>query len=67
MSLPGQFLFGVTTITLPAVVTLYAWGWAYYALTGVYFQFQAYILIAVFLAMHLLITDPSTSPRTELQ
>jgi hypothetical protein len=66
VSLPGQFLFGVTTMTLPAVVTMYLWGQAYFALTGSYFQFQSYISIAVFLAMHLLITDPSTSPRTEL-
>ena len=31
-----------------------------------YFFFDSYIPIAVFLGMHLLFTDPSTSPRTEL-
>ncbi len=66
VSLPGQFLFGVASMTLPAVLTMYLWGWAYYAVTGTYYFFFGYITIAVFLAMHLLITDPSTSPRTEL-
>ena len=66
VSLPGQFFFGVTTMILPAVVTMYAWGQAYFALTGTYFLYQDYVPIAVFLAMNLLITDPSTSPRTEL-
>ena len=35
-------------------------------MTGVYFFYDSYIPIAVFLGMHLLFTDPSTSPRTEL-
>jgi hypothetical protein len=38
----------------------------YYAATGIYFFYDSYIPIAVFLGMHLLFTDPSTSPRTEL-
>ena len=33
---------------------------------GVYFFYDSYIPIAVFLGMHLLFTDPSTSPRTGL-
>jgi hypothetical protein len=66
IGLPGQFLFGVTTMTLSAVATTYLFGLAYYALTGVYYFFDSYIPIAVFLGMHLLFTDPSTSPRTEL-
>jgi hypothetical protein len=66
VGLPGQFFFGVTTMTLAAVVTTYAFGLAYYAATGIYFFYDSYIPIAVFLGMHLLFTDPSTSPRTEL-
>ncbi len=66
VALPGQYLFGVTTMTLAAVVTMYAWGAAYLAVTGLTYSFQGYIPIAVFLAMHLLFTDPSTSPRSEL-
>ena len=65
IALPGQLLFGVTTMTMAAVVTTYAWGVAYLALTGTYYFFDAYIPIAVFLGMHLLFTDPSTAPRTE--
>ena len=41
-------------------------GLAYYAITGTYYFFDSYVPIAVFLGMHLLFTDPSTSPRTEL-
>lgn len=66
VALPGQFLFGVTTMTMSAVVTTYLVGLAYYAVTGTYYFFDSYIPIAVFLGMHLLFTDPSTAPRTEL-
>jgi hypothetical protein len=66
VGLPGQFLFGVTSMTMSAVVTTYISGLLYYAATGVYFFYDSYIPIAVFLGMHLLFTDPSTSPRTEL-
>jgi hypothetical protein len=66
VGMPGQLLFGVTTMTGAAVVATYLFGLAYYAATGVYFFDDSYIPIAVFLGMHLLFTDPSTSPRTEL-
>src|SRR4029450_6161703 len=66
VALPGQFLFGVTTMTMAAVVTTYLFGLGYYALTGTYYFFDSYIPIAVFLGMHLLFTDPSTAPRTDL-
>jgi hypothetical protein len=65
VALPGQLLFGVTTMTMSAVLTTYAFGLVYFALTGTYFFFDSYIPIAVFLGMHLLFTDPSTAPRTE--
>ena len=65
-SLPGQILFGVTTMTLSAVVTMYLFGLVYVASVGTYYFVDAYVPIAVFLGMHLLFTDPSTSPRTEL-
>jgi hypothetical protein len=65
IALPGQLLFGVTTMTMAAVVTTYGFGLAYFALTGTYYFFDAYIPVAVFLGMHLLFTDPSTAPRTE--
>jgi hypothetical protein len=66
IGLPGQFLFGVTTMTMAAVVTMYAFGLAYFAATQTYYFIDAYIPIAVFLGMHLLFTDPSTAPRSEL-
>ena len=65
VALPGQLLFGVTTMTMSAVVTTYLFGLVYFALTGTYYFFDSYIPIAVFLGMHLLFTDPSTAPRTE--
>jgi hypothetical protein len=48
------------------VVTTYVFGLVYYAATGTYYFFDSYIPIAVFLGMHLLFTDPSTAPRSEL-
>jgi hypothetical protein len=66
VALPGQFFFGVTSMTMSAVVTTYVIGLLYYAATGSYFFFDSYIPIADFLGMHLLFTDPSTAPRSEL-
>ena len=66
IGLPGQYFFGVTTMTMSAVTTMYAFGLVYFALTGTYYFVDAYIPIAVFLGMHLLFTDPSTAPRSEL-
>ena len=66
VGLPGQFFFGVASMTLSAVLTTYLFGLLYFAATGTYFFYDSYVPIAVFLGMHLLFTDPSTSPRTEL-
>ena len=66
VSLPGQFVFRVTSMTLPAAVTVYAFSMFYLKQQGVYFFWDSNIPIAVFLGMHLLFTDPSTSPRSEL-
>ena len=66
IGLPGQFFFGVTSMTMSAVLAAYLFGRIYFAATGIYFFYDSYIPIAVFLGMHLLFCDPSTSPRTEL-
>ncbi len=66
IGLPGQFFFGVTLMTMSAVLATYVFGLIYFATTGIYFFYDSYIPIAVFLGMHLLFTDPSTSPRTDL-
>ena len=65
-ALPGQYLFGVTLMTMSAAATSFAFSLAFLALTGEDWYSRAYIPIASFLGMHLLFTDPSTSPRTEL-
>ena len=64
VSLPGQIRFGVGWTTLSAVVTMYVFGLVHLAVAGTYYFVDAYIPIAVFLGMHLLVTDPATSPRT---
>ena len=66
VSLPGQILFGVAGMTMAAAVTMYVFGLLWFAAAGTYYFVDAYIPIAVFLGMHLLFTDPSTAPRTEL-
>jgi hypothetical protein len=66
VALPGQFLFGVTTMTMTAVLTTFAFSAIYQAATGSFYFVDSHSPIAVFLGMHLLFTDPSTSPRTEL-
>jgi hypothetical protein len=65
-AMPGQYLFGVTTMTMSAVVTTFVFSAIYYGATGAYFFSDSHVPIAVFLGMHLLFTDPATSPRTEL-
>lgn len=59
-----QYLFQVTLVTLATVISLLLLGAIYYQLTGVYFFYTSDIPIAVFLGLHLLVTDPSTSPKT---
>jgi Sel1 repeat-containing protein len=66
LGLVVQALFRVTLVTLGAAVALYVLGTLYTAATGVYWFLDAGIPIAVFLGLHLLVTDPATSPRTDL-
>ena len=65
VALPGQYLFGVSKMTLSAVLTTYAFSEIYFRATGTYFFIDDHVPIAVFLGMHLLFTDPSTSPSSE--
>lgn len=64
-SIPVQILFGVARVTMAAVTTVFAISYAYFAVTGTYLFLDSFISVPVFLGMHLLITDPSTSPRSE--
>jgi hypothetical protein len=66
VALPGMLLFGVARTTIAAALTLYAIGLVYFAATGTYLFYDAYIPPAVLIGMTLLVTDPSTSPRTDL-
>jgi hypothetical protein len=59
-----QYLFQVTLVTLATVISLLVLGVIYYQTTGVFFFYTSDIPIAVFLGLHLLVTDPSTSPKT---
>lgn len=65
VALPGQFMFGVSSMTLPAVLTTYLFSLIYLKATGTYFFVDSNVPIAVFLGMHLLFTDPSTAPRSD--
>jgi hypothetical protein len=64
IAMPGQYLFGVTPMTLAAVATTFAFSAIYYAATGSFYFVDSHVPIAVFLGMNLLFTDPATSPRT---
>jgi hypothetical protein len=66
VALPGQLLFGVASMTMSAVVVTYVFGLLYFGVTGVYFFYDSYVPVAVFLGMHLLFTDPATAPRTQM-
>jgi hypothetical protein len=61
-----MYFFAITPVTAAAAATLFAASALYVALTGVPFFVDSDIPSAVFLGLHLLVTDPSTSPRTPL-
>jgi hypothetical protein len=56
--------FSITLIAGTAAAVLFGLSAAYYAGTGVPYFIDSEIPAAVFLGLHLLVTDPSTSPRT---
>lgn len=66
LGLVVQALFRVTLVTLSAAAALYALNLAYTGMTGDYQFIDSNIPVAVFLGLHLLVTDPATSPRTSL-
>ena len=61
-----MYFFSVTLVAASAAAVLFGWSALYSALTGVPYFFDSEIPTAVFLGLHLLVTDPSTSPRTSL-
>jgi hypothetical protein len=61
-----QGFFGVTLVTLSAAATLCIANLIFTHVTGTYFFGDANIPIAVFLGLHLLVTDPATSPKNNV-
>ena len=66
LGLVVQYFFSVTMVTLMSVLALVALNLTYTGATGTYFFVDSNIPIAVFLGLHLLITDPATSPGSAL-
>jgi hypothetical protein len=64
LGLVVQSLFRVTLVTLSSAATLYLMNLLFTNHTGSYMFIDSNIPAAVFLGMHLLVTDPATSPRT---
>jgi Na+-translocating ferredoxin:NAD+ oxidoreductase RnfD subunit len=61
-----MYFFAITPVTTAAAATLFGASALYQWLTGVPYFVDSEIPSAVFLGLHLLVTDPSTSPRTPL-
>jgi Na+-translocating ferredoxin:NAD+ oxidoreductase RnfD subunit len=61
-----MYFFSITPVTMAAAATLFAGSALYVLVTGVPYFVDSEIPSAVFLGLHLLVTDPSTSPRTPL-
>jgi len=59
-----MYFFSITLIAASAAASLFALSALYSALNGVPYFLDSEIPTAVFLGLHLLVTDPSTSPRT---
>jgi hypothetical protein len=64
LGLVVQALFAVTLVTLSAAAALCLLNLAYTRTTGVYQFIDSNIPVSVFLGLHLLVTDPATSPKS---
>ena len=62
-----MYCFAITPVTAMAAATLFGLSALYSMLTGVPYFVDSEIPTAVFLGLHLLVTDPSTSPRIPLR
>ena len=59
-----MYFFSITLVAAAAAAVLFLLSAVYASLTGVPYFLDSEIPAAVFLGLHLLITDPSTSPRS---
>jgi hypothetical protein len=64
LGLVVQALFSVTLVTLSAAAMLFLMNMLYTETTGVYQFVDSGIPVSVFIGLHLLVTDPATSPRS---
>jgi hypothetical protein len=64
IGLLAMYFFSITLVAACAAGVLFGLSALYTQLMGVPFFIDSEIPIAVFLGLHLLVTDPSTSPRT---
>ena len=61
-----MYFFSITLVAGSAAIVLFGLSALYSASTGVPYFVDSEIPAAVFLGLHLLVTDPSTSPKTPL-
>ena len=61
-----MYFFSITLVAGMAAISLFALSTLYSTFAGVPYFLDSEIPAAVFLGLHLLVTDPSTSPRTAL-
>lgn len=61
-----MYFFAVTPVSATAAATLFGLSALYFSINGVPYFLDSEIPAAVFLGLHFLVSDPSTSPRTPL-
>ena len=61
-----MYVFSITLVAGSAAIVLFGLSALYAGVTGVPYFIDSEIPSAVFLGLHLLVTDPSTSPRTPI-
>jgi len=66
LGLVVQYLFHVTLMTVAAVMTLFLINVVYFQVTGTYVFISTNLAAPIFLGVHLLVTDPATSPKTNV-
>jgi hypothetical protein len=64
LGLVVMYFFSITLVSGAAAMVLFGLSALYTSLTGVPYFLDSEIPAAVFLGLHLLVTDPSTSPRS---
>src|SRR5690606_28809589 len=64
LGLVVMYFFSITLVAASAAAVLFLLSGIYYAIFDVPYFLDSEIPSAVFLGLHLLVTDPSTAPRT---